>query len=79
MKGLSFIFSFGSILHAVTYGQVVKESVHMYYNRQDWGHGELEAEVQNGIWYIAAVSSDYVFDLKPLDIYCRLVRELDLG
>lgn len=79
MKGLSFIFGFGSILHAVTYGQVDKESVRMYYNRQDWDHGELEAEVENGYWCIAAVSSNYVFDLKPLDIYHRLVRELDLG
>lgn len=79
MKGLSFIFGFGSILHAVTYGKVDKETMRMYHARQDWGQGELEKEVNKGYWCIAAVSCDYVFDLKPREIYQCLVRELHLG
>lgn len=79
VKGLSFIFGFSTILHGVNHGNVDKTHLRMYHFRQHWGRGELEAQVKQEAWSIVAVPSNYIFDLKPDEIYTFLVNALDLG
>jgi putative transcriptional regulator len=48
---------------------------HVYVGHCEWGPGQLQAEVEDGGWYIFAGRSQDVFDEKPESLWTRLISQ----
>jgi putative transcriptional regulator len=48
--------------------------IRIYAGYAGWGAGQLEAEVEEGAWYVVAAAPDDLFDATPDGLWRRVLR-----
>ena len=54
------------------------ERLHMMLGYAGWGPGQLEAELVEGAWILAPVSSEAIFDVDPSMMWDHVLRSLGI-
>lgn len=52
------------------------DQVRLFLGYAGWGPGQLEDELAEGVWLVAPMATDVVFDLEPDDMWRTVVRRL---
>lgn len=72
------LFFAGSLDVLRTIAQSPPTDVLFFLGYAGWGPGQLEAEMSEGAWLVAPLSSEIVFDVSPEDMWEYVVRGLGI-